>query len=229
MIFMAQTQPNIPDLRRLARVIRSLSLRAGDSKPKPEPLWESKILLLLLGALLTNFLAPKIQHELERIKWQRQQQVEQGRLLIGSLRSVANDVAELNSKGSEIESLCRIVTSSTASPERATQFHQRFTNLHADWHRVAGRIAAQTSVFGESGSMRESFQRYHLTSLETVLMYRDAALKPDGVDQLTKLRLRYSGELNNQYETMQNIIRSALHEATRRLEAQLAGREEEVK
>jgi hypothetical protein len=68
-------------------------------------------MLLVLGAILTNFLAPHIQDNLQTIRWRRQQQVQQARQSIDAMNRFMRDFADLQALSSRMDTMSRLALS----------------------------------------------------------------------------------------------------------------------
>jgi len=205
----------------VAKVLRSLQQRPAVAS-KSEPWWESKVFLLLLGALLTTFLAPRIQQGLERIKWLGQQQVEDRRVHLNSILTVSSDVADLHSRTIDIETTCRIALMATGQGA-GTDVSQRLSTKRSEWQRLVGKISGATSLFEDSGQVREALQQYVFAASEALLQYQKVVVTRRSSYDLDALRVEFSGDINKRYESLQNAVRVELHRFNGQFRKQLAG------
>lgn len=189
-----------------------------------DPWWESKLLLLIFGAVLTNFLAPRIADNLDAIKWRRQQQVQQARLTIDAMNRFMKDTATLQAAYGRIDAMSQIALTPHPTRARRQEYERAFNKSMSDWYSQTATIAGETMFFEEHGAVRKDFQRYYETSSDALLSYRIAVLNGDS-KRLANLRSQYAEEINDHYETLLNESRPELVKEQAKLADKLNRRE----
>ncbi len=136
----------------VAQVHSAVNPSHNPELPAPEPpptakneaWWESKLLLLVVGAVLTSFIAPRIQDQIETIKWQRQQQVDEGVKRLSAIQGFLTDLAELQARCGEMETLSVSAVNPNPRQIPVRDFQTKFDiALVGDWHRHSAKVTGQ--------------------------------------------------------------------------------------
>jgi hypothetical protein len=199
--------------------------RSGFRKPDAsgDPWWDSKIMLLVLGAILTNFLAPHIQDNLQTIRWRRQQQVQQARQSIDAMNRFMRDFADLQALSSRMDTMSRLALSPHPTEARKARYEVEFDRSFKDWYAQTAKVSGELTLFKETGKIRESFQTYCSVTSEALLSYREAVLDGD-LSRLQSKRGLWSDQINNLYETVLNSTRKEVFQENIELTQELGRR-----
>jgi len=207
-------------LQRMLTLRRSRNSSIATAKTG-DPWWESKLLLLVLGAALTNFLAPRIQDSLEAVKWQRQQQVQQGRQSIQAMERFIGDFADLQARSIQLDVLSRTALIPRSNAARIRSYDKAFEHSINAWYTQTARVSGQLMLFKENGTIREEFQRYCSITSDALLSYREAVLNNDKASLLTR-RAASSEKINDLYESVLNLSREEVFRAQVELSNELS-------
>lgn len=187
-------------------------------------LLQSKIGLLVLGAIITGVLVPIFQASQETIKWARQNRYDNLKFKTDAIRHSIRELSNTHSYIAESSvRLKSIITNSSNKNEYLTTVSREFTETQSRrLHQNAVFIGTLSFIRdGEREIIRELFNEY-LSAIEqynsislTLIKQSHVKTKNTLVDEITKLEEAKNSletEIKFNYERIMKVLKTYLHE-----------------
>ncbi|MCK5200480.1 MAG: hypothetical protein KAR21_19125 [Spirochaetales bacterium] len=175
-------------------------------KPKKLSWLNSKLSLLLIGALITGILVPWFQYTYKTIEWKRQNEFENINFRLGMMRESLKEFVYLTVYTAEAyERIKPFMDTVSLTPNDYEKFEEHFINLQNRRFRQNAKVTSLIIYFEDSIIMKRLFRDYvnnasdHLSDLRRFVQSKN---KDSNKEILEKLRIKienYSTELNRLY------------------------------
>lgn len=220
----------------LERDIRNQLQAAEEPKKKSRFAWvDSKVGILILGAIVSGVLVPIFQYTQETIKWKRQNRYENVKFRLGMMREGMKEFVFVHEFIAEAYEHARpLVENPIVTQKDVDLYYQQQLELQSKRFQQNAKFAALLIYFPDKqkGNLRQTYNNY-LTDVQTYMGRLKTAVEIRS-DLLKKPPDSSAQELRSQFQQIQAELDGAIqklnqeYEEVLQLMKQLIGESEDV-
>jgi hypothetical protein len=211
---------------------------AGTEEKKPaKHAWlESKLILLLVGSLLSGILVPLFQYTQETIKWKRQNRYENVKFRLGMMRDGMKEFVYVHAFNAEAyERIRPFVDNPNVERKDFDSYNTQHIEMQNRRFQQNAKFAAFLIYFPEQerGNLRESYNDYltsvqtYMGQLERVVQIRYALTQSPAKERQAELTTEY-GELTQKIDSSLGVINQKYDTVLQIMKQQIGGKEDET-
>ncbi len=181
---------------------------------------ESKVALLIIGAILTGVLVPTFQFTQETFKWTRQNQYENIRSRIDAARSARKELAIAHSFVAETFMRYDAALAIRPSPSSTTRFQTQIVEMHNRRFIQNASFISSISFFpsNERRTVQVAFEAY-LSTVETLVnllnnrekdIISELAKDTEDINAYSSQVINIAVDINESYEAVSKLINAYL-------------------